>query len=263
MDTDDVSLEVDDHVGTVTLDRPKVRNAISGSMAGELERIFDRVPETAARCVVLQGAGDAFCAGGDVGAMVEARDEEMTHRERVALVERSVSRAVEAVFDCPLPVLAKVDGAAYGAGAGLLLACDVQLGNPDAKVGFGFRRLGLAVDSGVSHLLPRYVGLNTAKELVFTGELVDADRARTLGLLTRLFERDSFEEGVGSVVETVASGPTAALGASKELLNRPQSSLAAATDDEERAQARLLESTDHVEGAQAFLQEREPEFEGH
>lgn len=262
MDTDDVDLEVSDRIATVTLDRPEVRNAISGSMAGELERIFDRVPETGARCVLLQGAGDAFCAGGDVSAMVEAQDEDTTHRERVTLVERSVSRAVEAVYDCQLPVLAKVDGAAYGAGAGLLLACDVQLGSPDAKIGFGFRRLGLAVDSGVSHLLPRYVGLNTAKELVFTGELVDADRARSLGLLTRLFERDSFEEGVDSIVETVASGPTAALATSKELLNRSQSSLSAATDDEERAQAWLLESADHVEGARAFLQEREPEFEG-
>jgi enoyl-CoA hydratase/carnithine racemase len=194
--------------------------------------------------------------------MVESQERDLGYEERRDLVERSVSRAVEAVYDCRLPVVAKLDGAAYGAGAGLLLACDVQLASPDARIGFGFRRVGLAVDSGVSHLLARYVGLNTAKELVFTGELLDADRARELGLVTRLFERDSFEEGVESVVETIAAGPTAALATSKELLNRPSASLARATDEEERAQAALLGSRDHAEGARAFIERREPSFEG-
>lgn len=262
MTAEHVHVDVDGGIATVTLSRPEVRNALSTELAADLAETFERITDENARCVVLVGEGEAFCAGGDIQAMLAAREADLDHRDRVDLVSRSVSRAVTAVYECPLPVVAKIDGPAFGAGAGLALACDVQLASPDAKFGFGFRRVGLAVDSGVSHLLPRYVGVNRAKELVFTGELLDADRARELGLLVRLFERDSFEAGVSSVVETIADGPTAALSASKGLLNRSQDSLAAATDEEERVQARLLETRDHAEGAEAFLERREPEFEG-
>lgn len=257
-----VELDVDDGVARVTLDRPDARNAISASMAGDLVDTFERIEESNARCVVVAGAGDAFCAGGDVRAMLEAQEDQLGYEDRVSLVEQSVSRAVETVYECRLPTIAKLDGAAYGAGAGVLLACDVQLASPDGQIGFGFRRVGLATDSGVSYLLPKYVGINTAKELVFTGELLDADRARELGLVTRLFERDSFEEGVASIVETVASGPTAALAGSKDLLNRSHGSLSEATRDEARTQAVLLDTRDHAEGARAFVDQREPSFEG-
>jgi enoyl-CoA hydratase/carnithine racemase len=256
-----VDVEIDEAVATVTLDRPAVRNAISEALATDLEDAIERSRDADARCLVLTGAGDAFCSGGDVEAMVQNQQREHSYEDRRARVERSVTRAVAALYTCPIPVVAKVDGAAYGAGAGLLLACDVQLARPDARVGFGFRRVGLAVDSGVSHLLPRYVGLNTAKELVFTGELLDADRARELGLFTRLFERASFEAGVESIVDTVAGGPTAALATSKRLLNDRQDSLQAATAAEARAQAVLLDSADHAEGAAAFLEGRDPDFE--
>ena len=259
---DTVRYEVDDGVATVTLDRPDVRNALSAEMAGELADAFERVEEDDARCVVLTGAGEAFCAGGDVDAMVEAQTRAVPADERVELVRRSVNRAVGTVRHCSLPVVARIDGPVFGAGAGLMLACDVQLANTNATVGVGFRRVGLAVDSGVSHLLPQYVGANVAKELVFTGEVIDADRAREIGLFTRLFDDGEFEAGVANVVETIASGPTVALSLSKRLLDGNDRSLDEALETEAHYQALAMETDDHAEGATAFVERREPEFVG-
>ncbi len=262
MDDGLVRLDVSDGVARVTLNRPDARNALSAAMADELVAAVDAAEDGDARCVVVEGAGPAFCAGGDVGAMLDAIDGDVTPAERVDLVVRSVNRAVRRVYECGLPTVAKIDGPAFGAGAGLAIACDLQLGSPDAKIGFGFRRVGLAIDSGVSFLLPRLVGLNTAKELVFTGELVDADRAREMGLLTRVFEADSFDDGVANVVETIATGPTVALTASKRLLDRRTDSFEAATSSEAMAQGVAFGTADHEEGAAAFVAGRDPSFEG-
>ena len=262
MTSDPVQEDVSDGVATVTLNRPDARNAVSAAMADELTSAFDDVADGDARCVVPESEGPAFSAGGDVQAMLDGIEGDVPAAERVDLVVRSVNRAVRRVYECQLPTVAKIDGPAFGAGAGLLLACDLQLASPGAKVSFGFRRVGLALDSGVSFLLPRVVGLNAAKELVFTGELVDVDRARELGLFTRVFESDSFEEGVANVVETIAAGPTVALSASKRLLNGRTDSFEAATSAEAMAQGVAFGTRDHEEGAAAFLDGREPEFQG-
>jgi enoyl-CoA hydratase/carnithine racemase len=262
MTDDAVLLSVEDEVATVTLNRPDRRNALAAPTATRLRERFEAVAESEARCVVVRGAGSAFCAGGDVGAMVDGVQREVAPAERLSFVS-AVQDAIETVHDCRLPVVAAVDGPAFGAGAGLALACDMQLASPDAKIGFGFRRVGLAVDSGVSYFLPRIVGPNKAKELVFTGELLDADAARELGIFTRLFEADSFDEGVATLVETIAEGPTVALGQAKRLIDRgAASTLEDALDREETAQGLAATTADHAEGTTAFLEQRSPEFEG-
>ena len=262
MGSDPVSLDVSDGVARVTLDRPEARNAISAAVADELVAAFDAIADSDARCVVVESTGSAFCAGGDVRAMLDAIGDDVPPAERVGMVTRSVNRAVRRVYESEIPTVAALDGPAFGAGAGLAIACDLQLASPAAKISFGFRRVGLALDSGVSFLLPRLVGLSRAKELVFTGELVDADRARELGLFTRVFEADSFEAGVENVVETVATGPTVALTASKRLLNQQTDSFEAATAAEAMAQGVAFGTRDHEEGAAAFVDGREPDFLG-
>ncbi|QIO22991.1 enoyl-CoA hydratase/isomerase family protein [Haloarcula sp. JP-L23] len=263
MSDDAVLLTVEDDVATVTLNRPDVRNALAADTAERLTERFDTIADSGARCVVLEGAGPAFCAGGDVEAMVEGVAGDQPPAERVELVVAAIHGAIEAVHDCRLPVVAKIDGATFGAGAGLALACDVQLASPDAKIGFGFRRVGLAIDSGVSYFLPRLVGPNKAKELVFTGELLDADTARELGIFTRLFEADQFEDGVENIVTTIAEGPTVALTQAKRLLDRgTESTFEQALDDEATAQGLAFTTADHEEGATAFMEHRSPEFEG-
>ena len=257
-----VRLTIDDGVATVTLNRPDERNALAGPTANRLAERFATVGESDARCVVVRGAGSAFCAGGDIGAMVDGVQRDVPTAERMGFVS-AIHDAVERVHDCRLPVVAAIDGPAFGAGAGLALACDVQLASPDAKIGFGFRRVGLAVDSGVSYNLPRIVGPNKAKELVFTGELLDADTARELGIFTRLFEAGEFEAGVENVVETIAEGPTVALSQAKELIDRgAASTFEDALDREATAQGVAFTTADHEEGTAAFMEQREPEFEG-
>jgi enoyl-CoA hydratase/carnithine racemase len=263
MSEDAVHLDVTDGVATVTLDRPAVRNSLDEATAAGLVERFDAVADSEARCVVLEGAGSAFCAGGDVGAMIDDVATDEPPASRIEPVFGTINDVIETVHGCRLPVVAKIDGPAFGAGAGLALACDVQLASPEAKIGFGFRRVGLAVDSGVSYFLPRLVGPNKAKELVFTGQLLDADEARELGLFTRVFEPGSFEEGVDSIVSTIAEGPTVALAQSKRLLNRGlESSLEQALDREALAQGVAFSTDDHSEGATAFMEHREPEFDG-
>ncbi|WP_254278702.1 enoyl-CoA hydratase/isomerase family protein [Haloarcula marina] len=263
MSDDAVLLTIEDDVARVTLNRPDVRNALAADTAERLIERFETIADSDARCVVLEGAGPAFCAGGDVGAMIEGVASEQPPADRVELVVDVIHGAIEAVHDCRLPVVAKIDGATFGAGAGLALACDVQLASPDAKIGFGFRRVGLAIDSGVSYFLPRIVGPNKAKELVFTGELLDADTARELGIFTRLFEDESFDDAVENVVDTIAEGPTVALTQAKRLIDRgPESTFEQALDREATAQGLAFTTDDHEEGATAFMEQRDPEFEG-
>ena len=263
MTDDAVHLTIADGVATVMLDRPEVRNALAEPTARRLRERFETIAESDARCVVVEGSGTAFCAGGDIGAMVEGVESERPPAERADSFLSAIQDAIEAVHDCRLPVVAKIDGAVFGAGAGLALACDVQLASPDAKIGFGFRRVGLAVDSGISYFLPRIVGPTKAKELVFTGELLDADTARELGIFTRLFEHEAFEEGVENIVETIADGPTVALSQAKRLLDRgTESTFEEALDREIAAQGLAFSTEDHAEGTTAFLEQREPEFEG-
>ena len=259
---DAVLLAVEDGVATVTLNRPDERNALAEPTAKRLAEQFEAIADSEARCVVLRGAGSAFCAGGDIGAMVDGVERDVPAADRTAFLS-PIQDAIETVHDCRLPVVAAIDGPAFGAGAGLALACDIQLASPDAKISFGFRRVGLAVDSGVSYFLPRIVGPNKAKELVFTGELLDADTARELGIFTRLFERDSFDAGVENLVETIAEGPTVALSQSKQLVDcGGASTFEEALDREVAAQGIAFTTADHEEGTTAFIEQREPEFEG-
>jgi len=187
----------------------------------------------------------------------------VTTAEKVRIVIELTGRAVARVAECPLPTVAKVDGAAFGAGANLAIACDVQVASESSTVSFGFRNVGLAVDSGTSHLLPRLVGENVAKELVFTGERLPATEAAEMGVLNRVYPDDEFDERTDELVARIASGPTVALRASKRLLNRgSERSLREAIECEADAQAAVFESADHREGAEAFVERRDPEFEG-
>jgi enoyl-CoA hydratase/carnithine racemase len=264
MSEDAVLLEIDDdEVATVTLNRPDMRNALSAEIADGLADAFGDVGDSDARVVVVEGAGGAFSAGGDVNAMAERMAGEISLAEAVHQINDVLGSAMARVAECPLPTVAKVDGPAFGAGANLAVACDVQLASADAKISFGFRQVGLRVDTGTSYFLPRIVGENVAKELVFTGELLDAEKAAELGLFNHVYPAAEFEELADEFVEQIATGPTIALRNSKRLIRQGlDSSLAEAMADEAAAQAAVFESHDHEEGATAFMEGRRPEFEG-
>jgi 2-(1,2-epoxy-1,2-dihydrophenyl)acetyl-CoA isomerase len=257
-----VTLDVANGVATVTIDHPEVRNALTGDVARELVAAMDSVPEDA-RCVVIAGNGPTFCAGGDVNAMVESVDSDAPAHELARRIVEETAGAVRAVATCDLPTVAKIHGPAYGAGGALAVACDVLLASEEAKISFGFRQVGLNVDSGASYFLPRMVGEHVAKELVYTGELIDADRAEEVGLFNRVYPTEEFDERVAAFVERVATGPTVALRQSKRLIEAGlDSSLDEAIENEAAAQVISGSTDDHVEGVTAFVESRDPEFEG-
>jgi enoyl-CoA hydratase/carnithine racemase len=263
MSDDAVLVDVEDGVATLTLNRPDMRNAMSEEISRGIIDALDDLEGSDARVVVVEGAGDAFCAGGDVNAMVERLAGDVPLEEAVRRVQQLTSRAVQRLAEFYLPTVAKIGGVAYGAGGNLAIAADVQLASSDASISFGFRNVGLAVDSGTSYLLPRIVGENVAKELVFTGERVGAERAAELGLFNHVYPSDEFDAEVASFVEEIATGPTVALRTSKQLIDQGmESSLTQAMRNEAHAQAAVFETDDHREGAEAFMEGRRPEFEG-
>lgn len=263
LSSDSVRLERDAGVATIVLDDPDRRNALSLDVSTGLMDALSKLEGTDTRCVVIEGAGKAFCAGGDVELMIEQAATESSLDDAVRHVIQQTGRAIQRVAACEFPTVAKVDGAAIGAGANLAIACDIQLLSERATIGFGFRQVGLAVDSGTSYLLPRIVGDNIARELVFTGELLDADRAEALGLANHVYPAETFDERADELIGTIAEGPTVALRTSKRLLrHNPTTSLAAAIETEAAAQAAALDSDDHEEGVAAFMERRDPEFRG-
>jgi len=261
--SDPVLLDVEDGVATVTLNRPDDRNALSAELSAAILDAVDEVEaDDDARCLVIQGAEGTFCAGGDINAMVELMSGAAELHEAVERIQHETHRVVRRVAEFHLPTIAKVDGVAYGAGANLAIAADITLASADARLSFGFRQVGLGIDSGTSYLLPRQVGVSRAKELVFTGEMLDAEEAADLGLFNHVYEEE-FDERADAFIEPIAAGPTVALRHSKKLIEQGMdASLTDALDNEAAAQAAVFATEDHEEGATAFMEGREPEFEG-
>ncbi|TKR25333.1 enoyl-CoA hydratase/isomerase family protein [Natronomonas salsuginis] len=261
--SDPVRLDIEDGVATITLNRPENRNALNAEMANAIVDAVDEVETTdGVRCLVLTGTEGTFCAGGNIKSMAERQGSSTDLNEAVETVQLVLSRAIQRIAEFHLPTIAKIDGVAYGAGGNLAIVPDVTVASADSKISFGFRQVGLAIDTGTSYLLPRQVGSSKAKELVFTGELLDAKAAEDLGLFKTVFEGE-FEEHAAAFIDHIATGPTVALKTSKQLIEQGFStSLKDALDNEAVAQAVVFDSHDHAEGATAFLEGREPKFEG-
>ncbi len=258
-----IDYEVVDETATITIQNPELRNALTLGVATEISEAVERVEESDARCLVLQGADGNFCAGGDIKSMVENLS---TDRGMEELIEESalpVEHSVKDVYQCSVPTVAKVDGSAFGAGATLALACDMVLASEDAEMSFAFRRIGLSIDSGTSYMLPRVVGQKKAMDLVYTGKIVDAERAEDLGLVSRVFPAEEFEEESEKLIETIASGPTVALKHSKQLVqNGGSRTIEEAIEAETDGLRSCFESEDFATGVQAFVNKQTPEFEG-
>ncbi|SDR29894.1 enoyl-CoA hydratase/isomerase family protein [Natronobacterium texcoconense] len=261
--SDAVQLDIEEGVATITLNRPDNRNALTTEMSAAIVDAVEEAEDSEeVRCLVITGKEGTFCSGGDVTAMAELMSGAAELHEAVERIQHETSRAVRAIAEFHLPTIAKVDGIAYGAGANLAIAADITLASAEARLSFGFRQVGLAIDTGTSYLLPRQVGVSKAKELVFTGELLDAEAAEELGLFNHVFEVD-FEARAGEFIEPIATGPTVALRTSKKLIEQGyDTSLRDAQDNEAAAQAAVFATHDHEEGATAFMEGRDPEFEG-
>lgn len=258
-----IQYDLVEETATITLTNPALRNALTLDMASEITEAVEKAESSEARCLVVQGSEGNFCAGGDIKSMLEALSDDRELEELLEDVALPINRSVQRLYECSVPTVAKVDGPAFGAGAALALACDVVLASERAQMSFGFRRIGLSVDSGTSFLLPRAVGEKKAMDLVYTGELIDAEEAEELGLISRVFPDDSFEQRCREIIEEISTGPTVALTHSKALLQGGINRRFDEAIDAEREGLRAAFASDDFEtGVRAFINKETPEFDG-
>ena len=248
------------HVLVVTLHRPQVLNAIDTCMGGELLDLWTRLADESAdlRCVVLTGAGErAFCAGGDLKERHGMTDE--AWRRQHAIFERAFS----ALLDLPLPVIAAVNGHAYGGGLETALACDFVYASRNARFALSEVRLGIMPGSGGTQTLARAVGERRAKELILRAQAFDAEQAQRWGLVNHVSEPGRvLDDALASAADIAANGPLAVRQAKKSIHFGLQSDLRTGLRLEIEAYNRLVGSADRHEGVRAFNEKRPPRFEG-
>lgn len=246
-------------VRTVTFDRPDSRNAMTTDIAGELADRIDEVSADEFDAFVLTGEGESFCAGGDIEAMAE-RD--MTTREAYDTVRATFGRVVEAALTADVPIVAKVNGDAVGAGLALAAVSDFAYAAESATFGCAFVHVGLIPDTGGTFLLPQLVGLRAAKQLAFTGETFSADAAADLGLINESVADDAVDETVDELVSTLADRPTQTIGLAKQAIHENAGRhWREALDYEHHLQTQAYDTPAHEEGVAAFLEERPPDFD--
>lgn len=257
--------EVVDHIATVTIDRPERRNALNRTAYAELEAAFRHIqqdPEV--RAVVLTGAGGTFCAGEDVKEMMTGDvDAAAATAARLRQVRPRPTPAGVAVLECDRPVIAAVSGPAVGWGMDLSLFADIRIADRSARFGELFVKRGLVTDMGGLQRLPRIVGPQRAAQLLFSGEIIDADTALQIGLVLEVVEGDALMQRAHAMAAGFAANPPLAVRYLKEGLRRefwgdhePIGSWISQT------LGVLFATEDHREGVAAFLEKREPKFLG-
>ncbi len=260
---DDVLHVVENGVSWITLNRPEAMNAVTWDQRERIMALLAAASsDPAIRAVVITATGKGFCAGADL------RGSPDTGGERVAgdvarMIRQGAQRFIASVMDCEKPVIAAVNGTAAGIGAHLALACDLVLASESAKFIEVFVRRGLVPDGGGAYLLPRLIGPQRAKELMFFGDSVPAAEAERLGLVNRVVPAADLEKTAREWAERLAQGPTRALAMTKQLVN--------ASLDVDRATAFAAEATaqeinmttrDANEGVASFVERRSPSYEG-
>ena len=266
----DLEKSFEDGILTLTMNRPKARNAMSGEMMAAMhEEIPKAAVDPAVRCVVLTGAGGAFCAGGDVkGFASDAGSNESASGEASSLEARvqglrqgmELSRLLHVM---PKPTLAIIPGPAAGAGLSLALACDMRFCLDTAKITTAFSKIGASGDYGGSYFLPQLVGAAKARELYFGADVVSGREAYDMGMMTKIAGADTFEEESVAYAKYLAGLPTVAIGYMKKNLNAAQNATLSDVFDLEAAHMmRTFMTEDHKRAAVAFVNKEKPVFEG-
>jgi enoyl-CoA hydratase/carnithine racemase len=254
---------VSDRVGTVVLDRPERKNPLTFASYAELRDLFRRLRYADdVRAVVIHGAGENFCSGGDVheiiGPLTRLRAPELL------MFTRMTGDLVLAMRHCPQPIVSAVDGVCAGAGAIVAMASDLRLGTARSKTAFLFTRVGLAgCDMGACAILPRLIGQGRAAELLYTGRAMKGDDAARWGFFNRLCEPGNVVEEAAALARELAAGPSFAHGITKTMLHQEWSmTIEQAIEAEAQAQAICMLTADFERAYRAFVDKQTPKFEG-
>jgi enoyl-CoA hydratase/carnithine racemase len=262
MNYENLDYKLEDHVLTITLNRPEAMNALTRQLYAELEDAFrqaHRDPEV--RCVVLTGAGRAFCAGDDVKQIMLGERDNREVRQRAA--SPPPTPAAAAILECDKPVIAAVNGAAVGWGMDMSLMCDIRIASDRAKFGELFIKRGLVADLGGLWRLPQVVGQSKAAELLYTGDSIEADEADRVGLVSKVVPADNLLEEAQALARKIAANPPIAMRFMKEGLRKSTyGDKEALSEYIHNSLTYLFTTEDHLEGAMSFVEKREPVFRG-
>jgi len=266
---DELQYRVEDGVAWITLNRPDAGNAFTQDIRNRMIDLLNEAnvaPDV--RAVVIGAAGEKhFCTGADLraGRAQQAAEgvPERVPGDAARLIRIGIQRMIGAILDCEKPVLCALNGTAAGGGAQIVLACDLIVAAEHARIIQVFVRRGLIPDGGGTYLLPRRIGLQKAKELVFFGDDLSAPEAERLGLVNKVVPGDELEATVAEWAGRLAAGPTKAIGFAKHLLNRSLDVDRATLFEEEALLVELVAATeDSTEGVASFIERRPPEFKG-
>ena len=248
-----------DGVTVVTLNQPEAMNALSGQMVKELkDAALDLSNDDSVKVIVLTGTGKSFCAGGDLKRFKEGFTpvSAVDYLDDIHLLIKSWSKLKK-------PTIAAVNGAAAGAGMSLMLICDMAYAAEGAKIGCAFINMALIPDCGLAYYLPRIVGIQKAKELIFTGRMLEAKEAGEIGLVNQVFPADTFMEEVLGIAARIAANPAFAIRYAKRIVNMSMDiDIDTLLNIEALMQSQLFNAEDSKEAVSAFLEKRKPVFKG-
>src|SRR5438445_3090789 len=252
-------LEITGEVGTLTLNRPEKRNAISTQMIEDLLGALGEAERSAARAVIVTGAGKAFCSGMDLDSLsaIAKQSPEQNLED-----SRRMARMFRALWSFPKPLIAAVNGAAIAGGCGIATLCDFTLAVPDAKFGYTEVRIGF-IPALVSVFLIRQIGEKRARDLLLTGRIFDAEEAQRMGLVTEVVSREELMDIARELAAALVAASPTSLACTKRLLCRfaeeeIDSELACAIEEN----ARIRTTADFREGLASFLEKRRPSWHG-
>jgi enoyl-CoA hydratase/carnithine racemase len=257
-----IDIAEDNGITTITLNRPEKLNALAGHMRRDLAEALEVAgAERNIHVVVITGAGRAFCSGGDVAAMADMIERQ--DADEFSRLLGSARRVVTAIRQMTKPVIASINGPAFGAGFNLALACDLRIASTTATFSQSFAKVGLHPDWGGTYFLPRVLTPNKACEMFFLGETMNADEALRLGVVNYVVQPAELEAETLKLAERLRNSPAIALAAAKQAVYMSQAAeLEEMLRYETEAQMRCFESLDGAEGVRAFLEKREPKFTG-
>lgn len=254
-----IILEEESGVAVLTLNNPENRNPLTDETKTEMISALDEIAkDPTLRALVLTGKGKAFCAGGDIKKIGEVPSE-----AEIREIMGKSQQLLKKLMGLEKPVIAAVNGDAFGMGCNLALASDFVLASDQARFCEVFVKLGITPDFGALYLLPRLVGIWKAKEMAYLGNVVDALEAQKIGLITRAVPQNALMDEAMGLARKLADMPTLAIGRAKRILNKAfNMTLSEVLEEEIKNQIYLTQTEDHAEGLRALLEKRKPKFQG-